>query len=570
MDDLISLPCKVVVGTKEKATSSGDQKTAGLELSPLGKDARRAILKSIVDLFDLPVDADTLHAAFRTCLRLTRDYSFALEFLELGGVEKLLRLRQHQSFVHLPSMMSLLIRHIMEDEVVLSHTMEKIIRHVVQGGVATVDSLSNPNEFYYVMRLLGGIACRDPILFSKLSSEMVRIKVPPPRKSDDDEAALLNPILPLELRTEPAQQLQSTLTAPSQELLSKLLNYLVSKEPAASDTNDKKDTPLVQKAAVLKMLSELIRSYNAVASFVAEYKYTSSCGELVTEECSALAFFLDHLLVAGNGYDAETIYGVRAVVATLSASNHCEEAQGILVTEIKTALQRALTLSESSTKHTRICSLVALITMIKDTCPTVQVTTGQNQFKNSTSGVQQQTPSPTIVRTNNIIKWFIKKKIILDLARIPHSLDISSPHFVNTMNCALKPLEELTRAINAPHNGLVTNRSGVSRLGAATEISRQRQPTMSTSNHNAVRSQGYAPDGYITLTDVRDQDQTGRTDEHDLDSSATETVVSTNAPSNADIIINVEIDRDNSQSSNNRASAENVINQHRATILVQN
>lgn len=86
---------------------------------------------------------------------------------------------------------------------------------------------------------------------------------------------------------------------------------------------------------------------------------------------------------------------------------------------------------------------------MKDSCPNIQLTPATNA----------KTPTPTNpppVRTNNIMKWIVKKKLVLDLARIPHSLDLSSPSAVATINAVLKPLEELTRLINAPNTTLLS------------------------------------------------------------------------------------------------------------------
>lgn len=44
----------------------------------------------------------------------------------------------------------------------------------------------------------------------------------------------------------------------------------------------------------------------------------------------------------------------------------------------------------------------------------------------------------------------MKKGIITDLARIPHSLDLSSPKMATTINAALKPLETLSRIMSQP------------------------------------------------------------------------------------------------------------------------
>lgn len=93
---------------------------------------------------------------------------------------------------------------------------------------------------------------------------------------------------------------------------------------------------------------------------------------------------------------------------------------------------------------------------------------------------------------NNIIRLFLKKGLVNDLARVPHSLDLSrylnsvllaflsnivihlcgftqiclfalynqclsypmffSPNMANTVNAALKPLETLSRIVNQPSN----------------------------------------------------------------------------------------------------------------------
>ena len=49
---------------------------------------------------------------------------------------------------------------------------------------------------------------------------------------------------------------------------------------------------------------------------------------------------------------------------------------------------------------------------------------------------------------NNMVKVMLKKGVVSDLAKIPHSLDLSSPNFTATVNAALKPLEVLTKMVN--------------------------------------------------------------------------------------------------------------------------
>ena len=51
---------------------------------------------------------------------------------------------------------------------------------------------------------------------------------------------------------------------------------------------------------------------------------------------------------------------------------------------------------------------------------------------------------------NNIAKIMVRRGLPVDLARISHSLDLSSPHLASTVNAVLKPLELLTRMVNSP------------------------------------------------------------------------------------------------------------------------
>ena len=59
---------------------------------------------------------------------------------------------------------------------------------------------------------------------------------------------------------------------------------------------------------------------------------------------------------------------------------------------------------------------------------------------------------------NNMVRLLLKRGVVTDLARIPHSLDLSSPSMVNTVNAALKPLETLSRIVNQPQTVVTKNK----------------------------------------------------------------------------------------------------------------
>ncbi|XP_046372246.1 E3 ubiquitin-protein ligase HUWE1-like isoform X1 [Haliotis rufescens] len=200
----------------------------------------------------------------------------------------------------------------------------------------------------------------------------------------------------------------------------------------------RKQRPLLPKSAILRLLSEIIKSYGNCTQLITQYTYHSGQTEMVSEECSVLAFVLDSLLPqcqASGDRDCPSLS--RVFIASIASCNHSPEAQNSLVIEIKGALQRALAIPESSEKHSRLQALTGIISTIIEACPS------PGQVPNQVFKGQQ-----TVM--NNMVKILIKRGLVTDLARIPHNLDLSSPYMAQTINSALKPLETLSRSVNQP------------------------------------------------------------------------------------------------------------------------
>ena len=92
-----------------------------------------------------------------------------------------------------------------------------------------------------------------------------------------------------------------------------------------------------------------------------------------------------------------------------------------------------------------VCLDTVLISVMIEACPSSssahQATIGSS-FKNQLGSM------------NNITRLLLRKGLVTDLARVPHSLDLSSPNMASTVNSALKPLETLSRIVNHPPVGL--------------------------------------------------------------------------------------------------------------------
>ncbi|XP_030625885.1 E3 ubiquitin-protein ligase HUWE1 isoform X2 [Chanos chanos] len=201
----------------------------------------------------------------------------------------------------------------------------------------------------------------------------------------------------------------------------------------------KASKPLMPTSTILRLLAELVRSYVGIATLIASYCYTAGQSELIKEDCSVLAFVLDHLLPhTQNSEDKDTPALARLFLASLAAAGTGTDAQVALVNEVKAALSRALAMAEGTEKHARLQAVMCIISTIMESCPSTSSFYSTATAKTQHNGM------------NNIIRLFLKKGLVNDLARVPHSLDLSSPNMANTVNAALKPLETLSRIVNQP------------------------------------------------------------------------------------------------------------------------
>lgn len=131
------------------------------------------------ELIGIPVNSEALHAVLRLCLRCTRHYRMAELFVSYNGIEKLLALGQQSSFSGSTSIISLLIRHILEDESTLRLSLEKVIREYAAGIGSNFCGVSSSSmgckEMNYVLRQLGPAMCRDANLFKSAATDLLKI-----------------------------------------------------------------------------------------------------------------------------------------------------------------------------------------------------------------------------------------------------------------------------------------------------------------------------------------------------------------------------------------------------------
>ncbi|CDW52065.1 WWE and DUF4414 and HECT domain containing protei n [Trichuris trichiura] len=190
---------------------------------------------------------------------------------------------------------------------------------------------------------------------------------------------------------------------------------------------------LLEDAPVLDHLMEKV-----VPDFFVSYR-----GPIGSPSRSALAYILDNLLIEElMPYEKECGSAVKLVIASLAASTQNEEVLSMLVTEVKLALLRALMLPHNCLyKHRRIMAIVSLVTVMKNACPWRD---GNSQNRD------QRGAGEHVGRANSIVKWIQKKRLLTDLANVPHYLNLSDPNTIGTMNAVLKAMEDIARFVLCP------------------------------------------------------------------------------------------------------------------------
>merc|ERR1711892_1174215 len=236
----------------------------------------------------------------------------------------------------------------------------------------------------------------------------------------------------------------------------------------------RKKRHLLPKSAVCRLLAEMVKSYAGCARLITEHVYQADISELVKDDCTALAFILDELLTSTKDKESATL--VKMLVAALASCNHAPEAQTSLVTEVKNALTRALSLPECTIKHTKVQSSTGLISTMIGNCP-ASVATNQPPFKSGQ------------VNMNNIVKCMVKRGLITDLARVSHALDLSSPSMAATVNAALKPLETLSRIVNQPTGLLPPAQNKAKPKNDDSRANEANNGNTNTTNSEATRAQ---------------------------------------------------------------------------------
>ena len=241
---------------KMETTEEGASPVAEAPCVGLTQEQSSVLLRAAVGLISIPVEPDALNAILRLVLRLTRTFAQATLFAELGGIRLLLGLTQLSCFSGFSSLASLLVRHVLEDEATLRHTMEKIIRSSVSPTTA-----ATTKELHYLLRSLAPAACRQPETFTAAARDILRVDLAllSKRGEPEDDPRLLVKSLPGK-----AAAAAPPFTEVAKAVISDLLDFLVAADPEAAAGGEE-----VATDAAVKAVAEDTELPTSVASILA-------------------------------------------------------------------------------------------------------------------------------------------------------------------------------------------------------------------------------------------------------------------------------------------------------------
>ncbi|XP_059469591.1 E3 ubiquitin-protein ligase HUWE1 isoform X4 [Neocloeon triangulifer] len=506
------------------------------KIKGIGEIYSKVLIKACIKLLSVPVCPDALQSMMKVLVRITRNYKCAQIFFENGGIWKLLMLKNLHHFLGAINLITIVIRHTVEEPKVLKLAMEKVLRAKTQANIPHYYK-----ELFYLLRICGNAVCRAPETFLQLCKESLRAdtNISPRRNEEEDmpiicttgpvkhkamsennglSAAVVNELLDALLqqmaqasdsskskdKNKEKEETPSTSTKPNKRTFSapppppssvrhsirsrnltavapsRVQNQLgailgefhlqdaeekaitVRKRPTSEETGK----PLVPCSALLKILAELVRSYNHVGKIIADYQHpkegsvprqegsapvprqegsTPTTNPAATgvqqQSFSAVHYIIEHLFDACADLECHNM--VRMLISALASCSFSSDIQTHVVMEVKAALHRALSMPESNSKHTEVQEICNLISVMIDSCPS-PVPPCPYAILGSVD------KPPCNVTANSIVRIMIRKGILTDLSRIPYSLDLSSPNLQATVNGLIKPLETLTRIVIHP------------------------------------------------------------------------------------------------------------------------
>ncbi|KAF5727902.1 E3 ubiquitin-protein ligase UPL1 isoform X1 [Tripterygium wilfordii] len=153
---------------KEGATAY--EKVLGKSTGFLTVEESQKVLLIACDLIKQHVPAVIMQAVLQICARLTKTHALALQFIENGGLAALFSLPRSCFFPGYDSVVSVIIRHLLEDPQTLQTAMELEIRQTLSANQHT--GRISPRAF---LTSMAPVISRDPAVFMKAAAAVCQL-----------------------------------------------------------------------------------------------------------------------------------------------------------------------------------------------------------------------------------------------------------------------------------------------------------------------------------------------------------------------------------------------------------
>ena len=198
-----------------------------------------------------------------------------MQFVEQGGARALLLLTQDSAVAGFATLATLLLRHVLEDEENLKHTMEKAVRSSATSSVSSAvtgvnQSSPGAKEVNYILRVLGPAACRNAELFKEVATNSLQLAITPQLKRTMIEDGAIN------LPPNYAQIVKPSVAKPAKPpavakqvhgVVCDLLNILCASDSTARTV----DRGILMCRSDSQMLGELGRALGQVGDLIAGF-----------------------------------------------------------------------------------------------------------------------------------------------------------------------------------------------------------------------------------------------------------------------------------------------------------
>lgn len=134
-------------------------------------DESHKLLDIACDLIKQHVPAVVMQAVLQLCARLTKTHALALQFLENGGLTALFSLPRSCFFPGYDTVVSTIVRHLLEDPQTLQTAMELEIRQTLSGNRHS--GRVSPRSF---LTSLAPVISRDPMVFMKAAAAVCQLE----------------------------------------------------------------------------------------------------------------------------------------------------------------------------------------------------------------------------------------------------------------------------------------------------------------------------------------------------------------------------------------------------------